>query len=148
MNSTNGRDDGRRDDLGRLLAEDVLEVGRQELVRLREDLVGQVRPATTGILMLAAGGAGAMLALGVATTAALRLLELVLPRRIAALALTGGYLAGSAVLVRLGLDKLSAAGGGSQRLADGARHAGAAMVSQMEGAVAHAGTHGRPGTAR
>jgi hypothetical protein len=132
MNSTSGYGgDGRRDDLGHRLAEDVLDVGRQELPRLREDLVGQVRPATTGLLLIAAGGAGAALAMGVATTAALRLVELVLPRRIAALVLTGGYLAGSALLVRLGLDQLHAAGGGSQRLADEARQAGSAMLSDL-----------------
>jgi hypothetical protein len=111
--------DGRRggDDLGQRLAQDVLEVGRQELARLREDLVGQVRPATTGLVLLAGAAVGAVLALAAATTASLRLLELVLPRRLAALALTGGCAAGSALLLRLGLEQLNAAGGGSQRLA-------------------------------
>jgi hypothetical protein len=32
--------------------------------------------------------------------------------------LTGGFAAGSVVLLRLGLERLSAAGGGSRRLAD------------------------------
>lgn len=106
------------DDLGRRLAQDVVEVGRQEFTRLREDLVGQVRPAATGMVLLAAAGAAGVLAASAASTAALRLLELVLPRRLAALALTGGYAAGSVVLVRFGLERLRAAGGGSRRLAD------------------------------
>jgi hypothetical protein len=105
------------DDLGQRLARDVLDVGRQELVKLREDLVGQLRPATTGLVLLAGAGVGGVLAVAAATTASLRLLELVLPRRLAALALTGGYAAGSALLLRLGLQQLTAAGGGSQRLA-------------------------------
>jgi hypothetical protein len=106
------------DDLGRRLAQDVVEVGRQEFTRLREDLVGQARPAATGVVLLAMAGASGVLAASAASTAALRLLELVLPRRLAALALTGGYAAGSVVLLRFGLQRLRAAGGGSRRLAD------------------------------
>lgn len=106
------------DDLGQRLAQDALDVGRQELGRMREDLVGQPRPALTGLVLLAAAGAGGVLVAAAATTATLRLLELVLPRRLAALALTGAYAAGCAALVRLGLQQLSEAGGGSQRLAD------------------------------
>src|SRR5215468_9517098 len=71
------------DDLGKRLAQDVVEVGRQEFVRLREDLVGQVRPAATGTVLLAAAAASGVLAASAASTAALRLLELVLPRRLA-----------------------------------------------------------------
>ncbi len=101
--------------------QDLVDVGRQESVRLREDLVGQVRPATTGVGLLTASGVAAVLGAAAASTAALRLLELVLPRRLAAVVLTGGYAAGSVMLLRLGLRRLSAAGGGSQRLADGVR---------------------------
>ncbi|MBX6355210.1 MAG: phage holin family protein [Micromonosporaceae bacterium] len=111
--------DGRvaNDDLGRRLANDMLEVGRQELARLREDLVGQPRPALTGLVLVAAAAGSAVMAAASATAAALRLLELVLPRRLAALALTAGYAGGSIVLLRQALQKLDAAGGGSQRLA-------------------------------
>jgi hypothetical protein len=109
------------DDLGRRLVQDLVDVGRQESVRLREDLVGQVRPATTGAVLLLAAGAAAVLAAAAASTATLRLLEMALPRRVAAIALTGGYAACSAILLRLGLQRLSAAGGGSQRLADEVR---------------------------
>jgi Putative Actinobacterial Holin-X, holin superfamily III len=123
------------DDLGRRLAQDVVEVGRHEFVRLREDLVGQLRPATTGVVLLAAAGATAVLAATAASTAALRLLELVLPRRLAALALTGGYAAGSVVLLRLGLEQLRAAGGGSQRLADEVSQGLAAARRSAEGAA-------------
>jgi hypothetical protein len=58
-----------------------------------------------------------------ATTAALRVLELVLPRRVAALALAAGYAGGSFVLLRQALQQLDAAGGGSQCLASEARQA-------------------------
>jgi Putative Actinobacterial Holin-X, holin superfamily III len=110
-----------RDELGGRLVQDLVDVGRQESVRLREDVVGEVRPATTGVVLLVSAGAAAVLAAAAASTATLRLLELVLPRRLAALALTGGYAAGSLLLLRLGLTRLSAAGGGSQRLADEVR---------------------------
>ena len=121
---SDGRVDTERagtDEVGRRLVQDLVDVGRQESVRLRDDLVGDVRPATAGVVLLAAAGATAVLAAGAASTAALRLLELVLPRRLAALALTGGFAAGSVVLLRLGLERLSAAGGGSRRLADEVR---------------------------
>jgi hypothetical protein len=133
-----------RDDLGRRLAQDLVEVGRQEFVRLREDLVGQVRPATTGVVLLAAAGAGAVLAAAAASTAALRLLELVLPRRLAALALTGAYAAGSVVLLRLGLERLNAAGGGSQRLADEVREGLSAARRSVDGAAQAKAREGVP----
>jgi Putative Actinobacterial Holin-X, holin superfamily III len=120
------------DDLGQRLAQDVLDVGRQELGRVGEDLVGQPRPALTGLVLLAAAGAGGVLAAAAATTATLRLLELVLPRRLAALALTGVYVAGCAALVRLGVQQLSAAGGGSQRLAEGIDRGIAAARRQID----------------
>jgi hypothetical protein len=127
-----------RDELGRRLVQDLVDVGRQESVRLRDDLVGQVRPATTGVVLLVAAGATAVLAAAAASTATLRLLELVLSRRLAAIALTGGYAAGSAMLLRLGLQRLSAAGGGSQRLADEVREGlSAARRSAQAAASSH-----------
>jgi hypothetical protein len=130
-----GGNPARGDELGSRLAQDLVDVGRQESARLREDLVGQVRPAMTGVVLLAAAGAGALLAAAAASTAALRLLELVLPRRLAALALTGGYAAGSVVLLRFGLERLRAAGGGSQRLADEVSQGLAAARRSAEGAA-------------
>jgi hypothetical protein len=146
--SGEGRGDG--DDLGQRLAQDVLEVGRTELARLREDLVGQVRPATTGLVLLAGAGVGAVLAVAAAATASLRLLELVLPRRLAALALTGGCAAGSALLLRLGLEQLNAAGGGSQRLAREVRDGMSALrpdgdLARADGASARAAPDRRDG---
>lgn len=123
------------DEVGRRLVQDLVDVGRQESVRLRDDLVGDVRPATTGVVLLVAAGATAVLAAGAASTAALRLLELVLPRRLAALALTGGFAAGSAVLLRIGLERLSAAGGGSRRLADEVREGLSAARRSAESAA-------------
>jgi len=123
------------DEVGRRLVQDLVDVGRQESVRLRDDLVGDVRPATTGVVLLVAAGATAVLAAGAASTAALRLLELVLPRRLAALALTGGFAAGSVVLLRLGLERLSAAGGGSRRLADEVREGLSAARRSAESAA-------------
>ena len=123
------------DEVGRRLVQDLVDVGRQESVRLRDDLVGDVRPATAGVVLLVAAGATAVLAAGAASTAALRLLELVLPRRLAALALTGGFAAGSVVLLRLGLERLSAAGGGSRRLADEVREGLSAARRSAESAA-------------
>ncbi len=123
------------DELGRRLVQDLVDVGRQESARLREDVVGEVRPATTGLVLLVAAGATGVLAAAVASTATLRLLELFLPRRLAALALTGGYAAGSAMLLRLGLQRLSAAGGGSQRLADRVREGLSAARRAAEAAA-------------
>jgi hypothetical protein len=123
------------DEVGRRLVQDLVDVGRQESVRLRDDLVGDVRPATTGVVLLVAAGAAGVLAAGVATTATLRLLELVLPRRLAALALTGGFAAGSVLLLRLGLERLSAAGGGSRRLADELRDGLSAARKSVEAAA-------------
>lgn len=114
---------GGRGDLSQRLAHDVFEVGCQELVRLREDLIGRPGPAMTGLVLLAGAAGGAVLAAASATTAALRLLESVLPRRVAALALTAGYAGGSLVLLRQALRQLDAAGGGSQRLASEVRQA-------------------------
>jgi putative superfamily III holin-X len=135
---SDGRVDTERagtDEVGRRLVQDLVDVGRQESVRLRDDLVGDVRPATAGVVLLAAAGATAVLAAGAASTAALRLLELVLPRRLAALALTGGFAAGSVVLLRLGLERLSAAGGGSRRLADEVREGLSAARRSAESAA-------------
>ena len=123
------------DEVGRRLVQDLVDVGRQESVRLRDDLVGDVRPAMAGVVLLVAAGATAVLAAGAASTAALRLLELVLPRRLAALALTGGFAAGSAVLLRIGLERLSAAGGGSRRLADEVREGLSAARRSAESAA-------------
>lgn len=130
-----GRERAGSDEVGRRLVQDLVDVGRQESVRLREDLVGDVRPATTGVVLLIAAGATAVLAAGAASTAALRLLELVLPRRLAALALTGGFAAGSMMLLRLGLERLSAAGGGSRRLADEVREGLSAARRSAEAAA-------------
>ena len=135
---SDGRVDTERagtDEVGRRLVQDLVDVGRQESVRLRDDLVGDVRPATAGVVLLAAAGATAVLAAGAASTAALRLLELVLPRRLAALTLTGGFAAGSVVLLRLGLERLSAAGGGSRRLADEVREGLSAARRSAESAA-------------
>lgn len=135
------------DELGRRLVQDLVDVGRQESVRLREDLVGQVRPATTGAILLVAAGAAAVLAAAAASTATLRLLELVLPRRLAAIALTAGYAAGSAMLLRLGLERLSAAGGGSQRLADEVREGLSTARQSAEAVASGHGTERREASA-
>jgi hypothetical protein len=64
-----GNGHGEGDDLAQRLAHDVFEVGRQELSRLREDLIGQPRPAMTGVVLLVAAAGGAVLATASATTA-------------------------------------------------------------------------------
>lgn len=126
------------DELGQRLVQDLVDVGRRESTRLRDDVVGDVRPATTGVVLLVAAGAAGVLAAAAASTAMLRMLELVLPRRLAALALTTGYAAGTAMLLRLGLGQLSAAGGGSRRLADGVREG---ISAARQSAEATASSH-------
>lgn len=100
------------------LAEEVAEVVRAEVRAVRTQLVGATRPAGVGFLLLAAAGGCAVLGVGAASATALRVLEVFLPRRLAAAGMTAGYLVAAVLLGGLGLDRLRAAGGTSGRLAD------------------------------
>ncbi|MER7442517.1 phage holin family protein [Micromonospora avicenniae] len=117
-------------------ADEIAEVVRDEMGAVRRQLTEAARPAGTGIALLAAAGGCLILGVGAASTTVLRMLETFLPRRLAVAGLASGYLAAAAVLGRLGLQQLSAAGDNSARVADEVREA----VSATAGAVVPAGS--------
>ncbi|MEV0001686.1 phage holin family protein [Micromonospora sp. NPDC050980] len=126
--------DGRRSPTERL-AEDVAEVARAEVRAVRAQVGEAARPAGVGIALLAAAGGCLVLGAGAASTTVLRVLETMLPRRLAAAGLTTGYLVTAVLLGRVGLARLRAAGGPSARLADDVRD----MVTGTAGRVLPAG---------
>lgn len=100
------------DRLVEIVAESVADVVRAEVRAVRGQLVGALRPAGVGFVLLGTAGACAVLGVGAASTTVLRMLESFLPKKLAAAGMTAGYLAAAAVLGRLGLNQLHAAGGG------------------------------------
>ncbi|MEU4660150.1 phage holin family protein [Micromonospora chalcea] len=112
--------DGRRSPTERL-AEDVADVVRAEVRAVRAQVGEAARPAGVGVALLAAAGGCLVLGAGAASTTVLRMLETLLPRRLAAAGLTAGYVVAAVVLGRVGLAQLRAAGGPSARLADDVR---------------------------
>ena len=127
--------DGRRASPTERLAEDVADVVREEVRVVRAQVTEAVRPAGVGVALLAVAGGCLVLGAGAASTTVLRVLETVLPRRLAAAGLTAGYLATAVLLGRVGLAQLRAAGGTSARLADEVRD----MVTETAGLVLPAG---------
>ncbi|MEV5819697.1 phage holin family protein [Micromonospora haikouensis] len=125
---------GRRSPTERL-AEDVADVVREEVRAVRAQVGEAARPAGVGIALLAAAGGCLVLGAGAASTTVLRMLEAVLPRRLAAAGLTAGYLVTAVLLGRAGLAQLRATGGPSARLADDVRD----MVTETAGRVLPAG---------
>src|SRR4051794_36165700 len=126
MSETTEEQDRRPDgaaSAGERLAQDMAAVVRDEVHAVRTDLAEAARPATAGLLMLGAAAGCAVLGIGAASATALRVLESFLPRRLAAAGMAAGYFAGAAVLAGMGLQRLQAAGGPSQRLADRIRDA-------------------------
>ncbi|MCW3815077.1 phage holin family protein [Micromonospora sp. DR5-3] len=136
MSDTGGGRAGGRGAPAERLAADVTEVVREEVRAVRAQLADAARPAGVGFLLLAAAGGCVVLGIGAASTTTLRMLEALLPRRLAAAGLTAGYLAAAAFLGSLGLQRLRAAGGSSARLADQVGNA----VSSTAGRVMPAGT--------
>ncbi|MEU4244730.1 phage holin family protein [Actinoplanes sp. NPDC026619] len=126
--------DGRQS-AGERLAGDMTEVVREEARAVREDLADAARPAAAGLVLIGAAAGCVVLGVGAASTTALRMLETVLPGRLASAGLTAGYLAGAAVLGGMGLQRLQAAGGSSQRLAEQIRE----TVTQTLSRPGHAG---------
>jgi hypothetical protein len=106
---------------GERLADDLAAVVRAEVSRARGELSEAARRAGTGGLLLGAAGICALLGVGAASTTVLRIFEVVLPRRLASAGLAAGYLTASAVLAVAGLDRLRAAGGSSEHLAEDAK---------------------------
>jgi len=120
------------------LAQDVADLARDQVHRVRGDLVEAVRGAGGGGLLLGGAALCAVLAVGAGSATTLRMLEAFLPRRMAAAGLTLGYLAGAVVLGALGLERLRAAGGSSQRLAEEI----GGVVSDNAGRILRAGRRG------
>jgi putative superfamily III holin-X len=132
------RRSGAGESAGERLAQDMADVVRDEVHAVRTDLAEAARPATAGLLMIGAAAGCTLLAVGAASATALRVVEAFLPRRLAAAGMTAGYLAGAALLAGMGLQRLQAAGGPSQRLADRIRDALTEAVGQPAKAGADA----------
>jgi hypothetical protein len=111
---------------GDRLARDMADLARQEVSRLRAELFGSVRHAGLGAALVVAAGVAAVLGTAASSTAMLRLLESALPRRQAACALAGGYLAVAGVLAAAGMLRLKSAAGWSSRLTGDVRRTAAA----------------------
>ncbi|MFI6225906.1 phage holin family protein [Micromonospora echinospora] len=135
MSEGTARPDGRRTSPTERLAEDVADVVREEVRAVRAQVSEAARPAGMGIALLATAGGCLVLGAGAASTTVLRILETMLPRRLAAAGLAAGYLVTAVVLGRAGLAQLRAAGGPAARLADDVRD----MVTETAGQVLPAG---------
>jgi hypothetical protein len=142
------RSDGRQpvsaQSAGQRLAGDMADVVREEARAVRDDVAEAARPAAAGLVLIGVAAGCAVLGVGAASTAVLRTMETFLPRRLAPFGLAAGYLAGSAVLGGMGLQRLEAAGGSSRRVGEQIREAvtralarpGQAGVSAVRQAVA------------
>ena len=117
------------------LVGDVADVVRTEARTVRSDLADAARPATKGLLLLGAAAGLGVLGIGAATVTTLRVLELFMPRLLAAAGLTAGYFAGATMLAGTAVAKLGEAGGSSERVADQIRDA-VTQVLQRPGQAA------------
>lgn len=95
------------------LTQDMAEVARGELVKIRDEAVGVVREAGSGLGLLAAAGVCGALAVQSASTALLRALEARMPPGRAAVTLTAVYLTAAGTLVVFGIARLRMARGQS-----------------------------------
>lgn len=91
------------------LTRDTTALVREQVQQLTRDLAGTVRDAGAGAIFLAGAGTCGLLALAAAHQSALRTLETMMPRPLAALTLTAAYGAGAAVLATAGLKKIKEA---------------------------------------
>jgi hypothetical protein len=123
---------------GDRLAADMAAVVRDEVHALRREFADAARPATEGLVLVGVAAGCAVLGVGAASTTVLRMLEWFLPRRLAVAGLAAGYFAAAVVLGGTGLDRLRAAGGNSERLAEGIRGAVSGTVGQVVPAGASA----------
>lgn len=98
------------DEAARRLSEDTALFVREEIARLRGEVMASARRAGVGTVALSAAGIFAVLALHAGSMTALRALEAVMPPGRAALVLTGLYLGTAGALAGYGLTKLRAAG--------------------------------------
>lgn len=120
---------------GERLADDLAAVVHAEVSRARGELTEAVRRAGTDGLLLGAAGICALLGVGAASTTVLRMFEVVLPRRLASAGLAAGYLTASAALGVAGLDRIQAAGGSSEHLAEHAKRMISGLTERLFGTV-------------
>lgn len=106
---TTGRHRG-ADNAARRLSEDTALFVREEVARLRGEVLDSARRAGLGTAALAAAGVCGVLALHAGSVTALRALEAMLPSGRAALVLTTIYATAAGVLTVYGLSRLRAAG--------------------------------------
>ncbi|GAA0714502.1 phage holin family protein [Dactylosporangium roseum] len=146
---TAGTTTGHNRAAGDQLANDLAGLIREELSGLRDEWTAAIRGTAGGGLLMAAAGGCTALAAGAASTTLLRLLDAVLPRRLAAAGLTAGYLASAVALGALGLRRLRKAGGASERLAEEIRAKMTATAGELAGTSAARRVAGRwtPSTA-
>ncbi|RZS80004.1 putative superfamily III holin-X [Motilibacter rhizosphaerae] len=82
---------------------------RREIRSAQDDVLGRLRSAGTGLTLLGGAGALGALALGSAAVLVIRVLEAVLPKRLAAFAATVVFGGGAAALGTAGLRELQRA---------------------------------------
>ncbi|MGC9665419.1 phage holin family protein [Planosporangium sp. 12N6] len=98
------------------LSQDMADVARTELVKIRDEVVETARGAGTGVGLLLAAGACGALAVQSASIALLRALEANMRPGRAAATLTVAYLAAAATLAVFGIARLRMAGGHSEEV--------------------------------
>lgn len=98
------------DDAVRRLSEDTALFVREEIARLRGELLESARRAGLGTAALAAAGVCGVLAMHTGSVTALRALETMFPPGRAALVLTMIYVAAGGAMTIYGLNKLRTAG--------------------------------------
>ncbi len=107
------------------LSRDTTALVREQARQLTRELANTVREAGTGAVLLAGAGTCALLALATAHQSALRALESVMPRPVAAVTMTAAYGAGAATLAAAGMKKIrEAADASGAALAEDRQEAG------------------------
>ena len=91
------------------LTRDTAALVREQVEQLTRDLADTVRDAGAGAVLLAGAGTCGLLALAAAHQSALRTLESVMPRPLAAMTMTAAYGAGAAALATAGMKKIKEA---------------------------------------
>jgi hypothetical protein len=91
------------------LTRDTAALAREQIGQLVKELTATVREAGAGAALLGGAGVCGVLALAAAHQSALRTLETMMPRPLAAVTLTGVYGGAAAALTTAGLKKIRAA---------------------------------------
>ncbi|MBS2965695.1 phage holin family protein [Actinocrinis puniceicyclus] len=101
------------------LTRDTTALVREQVEQLTRELAGTVRDAGAGAVLLAGAGACGLLAVAAAHQTAMRALESMMPRPLAAVTLTVAYGAGAAAMSAAGMKKIKdAADASAEALAE------------------------------